>query len=101
VLQYAHIAIDAADTPFVRGTPFKVIEIALDHLAYGWDAEQIQRQHPQLTLGQIHAALSYYFDHQAALDREIDRRLETVDDLQARIADRALAARLRALRRSR
>ena len=28
---------------------------------------------PHLTLGQVHAALVYYFDHQKAIDREIAR----------------------------
>ena len=49
----------------------KVIEIALDHIAYGWSAEEIHAQHSSLSLNQIYAALGYYYDHQADFDREI------------------------------
>jgi uncharacterized protein (DUF433 family) len=62
----------------LTGTRIKVVEIALDHLAYGWDAAEIQRQFPQLSLGQIHSALAYYCDHKAEMDAEIQRRREAV-----------------------
>ena len=45
-------------------------------IAYGWSAEELYFQHPYLTLGQIYSALAYYADHQAALERDIENRLE-------------------------
>jgi len=42
----------------LTGTRTKVVELVLDHLAHHWDAEQIQREHPHLSLGQIHSALA-------------------------------------------
>jgi uncharacterized protein (DUF433 family) len=78
---YAHIEIDARGTALVAGTRTKVLEVALDHLAHHWDAEEIRRQHPYLSLGQIHSALAYYFDHREALDREIAAQVENVDRL--------------------
>jgi len=36
----------------------------LDKIAYGWSPEEIQYQHPQLTLGQVYSALAYYADRQ-------------------------------------
>jgi hypothetical protein len=35
----------------------------LDKLAYGWSPEEIHFQHPALSLAQIHAALSYYYEN--------------------------------------
>ena len=57
-------------------TNLKVIELALDHLAYGWSAETLHEQFPHLSLAQIHAALSYYHDHKSELDAEMQQRLE-------------------------
>jgi len=51
----------------------KVVELVLDSQAYGWSPEELQFQHPYLTLGQIHSALAYYWDHQETLDQHIDR----------------------------
>jgi uncharacterized protein (DUF433 family) len=59
-IAYPHIEISADGVPMLSGTRIKVIEIALDHLTHHWDAEEIQRQHPHLSLGQIHSALAYY-----------------------------------------
>jgi hypothetical protein len=50
---------------------------------------------PYLTLGQIHSALAYYWDHQESLDEEIERRLKAVDQLQAQAAPVPLIERLK------
>jgi hypothetical protein len=50
----------------------------MDHLAHGWSADEIARQHPYLSLGEVHAALGYYFDHQAEIDAEIEAEWQQV-----------------------
>src|SRR5690348_12735361 len=95
-LAYAHIALSPEGVPYIAGTRIKVEEVVLDHLAYRWDAEEIQRQHPSLTLGQIHSALAYYYDHQEALDREIDNGLREVAQLRASLAPSPIRLKLRA-----
>lgn len=55
----------------------------LDHLAYGHSPEEIHLQHPHLSLAQVHAAFTYYFDHQARLDAEIERRHRQAETLRA------------------
>jgi len=72
-LAYAHIELREG-VPYVAGTRTKVIQIALDLLAHGWDADEIHLQHPHLSLGQIHSALAYYYDHREELDRDIEVR---------------------------
>jgi uncharacterized protein (DUF433 family) len=76
---YEHIILDDDGIARIAGTTMKVIELVTAQLAYGWSPEELRFQFPSLTLGQIHSALAYYWDHQAALDREIARRLATVD----------------------
>ena len=80
---YPHIEINAGGVPLVAGTTTKVVEIVLDHLAHHWDAEEIQRQHPHLSLAQIYSALAYYHDHQAEVDQDIADRLSKVDQIAA------------------
>ena len=61
-LAYAHIEMNAEGQAVIAGTRIKVRMIALDRIAYGWDAEEIQQQHPDLSLGQIHSAPAYDHD---------------------------------------
>ena len=95
-LAYAHIALSPEGVPYIAGTRTKVEEVILDHLAYHWDAEEIHRQHPDLTLGQIHSALAYYYDHQEELDREIDNGLREVAQIRASLGTSPIRLKLRA-----
>jgi uncharacterized protein (DUF433 family) len=95
-VSYQHIEQRQNGKLYVAGTPFKVRQIALDHVAYGWDAIQIQREHPQLTLGQIHATLGYYYDHKQELDREIEEGLALAEELRAKQGESSLVAKARA-----
>jgi uncharacterized protein (DUF433 family) len=81
---YGHIELTSAGVPVIAGTSVKVVEIAIERLAHHWDADELHRQHPHLTLGQIHAALAYYYDHRDELDEDIDRRLGRIREIQNR-----------------
>jgi hypothetical protein len=70
--------------------------LTLDSKAYGWSPEELHFQHPYLTLGQIHSALAYYWDHQEELDQDIARRLQFVEQVQQATLPTPLAARLKA-----
>ena len=50
-VEYVHITIGPDDVPMLTGTRIKVVEIVLAHLAYGWDARDICREFPHLTIG--------------------------------------------------
>lgn len=76
-----HIEIDDRGVAWITDANTKVIEVVLDRVAYGWSPEEIHFQHPTLSLAQIHAALTYYYDHQAELDAEIVRQLKEVEAL--------------------
>jgi uncharacterized protein (DUF433 family) len=78
----SHIEINSQGVPYLAGTQTKVIEVALDRLAHHWDADEIQRQHPHLSLGQIYSALAYYYDHQPEMDREVDEHLQRVETIR-------------------
>jgi uncharacterized protein (DUF433 family) len=80
---YAQIEINEEGQAVIAETRIKVRMIALDRMAHGWDAEEIQRHHPDLTLGQIHSALAYDFDHQEEMDRDIAARHARVEEWRA------------------
>jgi uncharacterized protein (DUF433 family) len=92
-----HIRLDERGVAWVDDTRSKVIEVAMDHLAHGWSAEEIHRQHPHLSLAQTHAALAFYYDHQAEFDAEIAESLDRADKAAAERADSPGRRRLRAL----
>ena len=80
---YRHVALDEKNVPFITGTTMKVVELVLDANAYGWSPEELHFQHPHLTMGQIYSALAYYWDHQEEVERDIERRLRTVEKIEA------------------
>lgn len=95
-VRYQHVILNEAQVPIIAGTNMKVVELVLEKVAYGWSPEELHFQHPYLTLGQIHSALAYYWDHQEELDQDIERRLEFVDGVQHSMARSPLVARLKA-----
>lgn len=93
---YEHVVVDESGVPLIEGTTMKVVELVLEMHAYGWSPDELQFQHPYLTLGQIHSALAYYWDHKDELDRDIERRLELVEQIRRDVGPSQLVARLKA-----
>jgi uncharacterized protein (DUF433 family) len=80
VITYPHIVKENGKPARLENHPrVRVGQIVMDYLAYGWSADEIHRQHPHLTLAEVHAAMGYYYDNQAEIDAEIAAELEEVD----------------------
>ncbi|MCX7013272.1 MAG: DUF433 domain-containing protein [Candidatus Sumerlaeota bacterium] len=94
---YEHIAIREDGSPIIKGTTTKVVELIVEKMAYGWSPEEMHFQHPYLSLGQIHSALAYYWDHAEEMDRQIERDSQRVEELRQRAPDSPLLQRLRSL----
>jgi uncharacterized protein (DUF433 family) len=56
--------------PVIKATRFPVSSIVQNHRR-GLSVDEILREFPHLTPAQVYDALSYYYDHQEAVDREI------------------------------
>jgi uncharacterized protein (DUF433 family) len=80
---------------WIEGSGTRVIQIAVDKYAHGWSTEEIQAQHPHLSLAQIHAALSYYYDHQEEMDAEIERLMREDERLRGEAGQSRAEQRLR------
>jgi hypothetical protein len=78
-----------------------VREIVLDKTAWGLTPDQMHEQHPHLSLAQIHTALAYYYENQAAMDDEIQRDYEEAVKLQEELSDPEFRQRLQSLKISR
>jgi uncharacterized protein (DUF433 family) len=93
----AHIYLDERGVAWIDDTNVKVVEVVLDKRAYGWSPEEIHEQHPGLSLAQVHAALSYYYDNQHTIDAYIEQQRKWVESLAAQAGDSPVRQRLRAL----
>ena len=83
--------LDSRGIAWIAGTKVKVIEVVLDKIANGSSPEEIHFQHPNLSLAQIHGALTYYFR----------RGLDGSDRLASHLSDAEYRRKLGKLKRSR
>lgn len=79
---YEHITLNDAGVAYIKGTTTKVIQVVLDYKAHGWSPEEIHYNHPYLSMGQIHSAFGYYWDHLTQLDQEIRDNYEEYKQLR-------------------
>lgn len=91
---YEHIVIDQGGVPVIAGTRTKVLQLVVDMMAHGSSPEELRFQYPHLSLGQIHSALAYYWDHKEEIDADIERRFERVERWRREAGPSKLVARL-------
>ena len=94
--EYKYIELDEQQVPYIAGTTMKVVELVEAQRAYGWSPEEIHLQHRYLSMGQIHSALAYYWDHQQILDADLERRFQYAETLRQAAGESPLAKKLRA-----
>ncbi len=95
---YPHIEKTSNDDParLKRVPRVRVAQIVMDYLAYGWSVEEMNRQHPYLTLGELHAAMAYYFDHQEEIEGEIRAEWSEAEEAKVTASPSPFAVRMRA-----
>jgi uncharacterized protein (DUF433 family) len=70
--------------PRLAGHRIRVQDVAVWYSRQGLTPHAIVERYPQLSLAQVHAALSYYYDHQGDIDRDIDEDERAYQELAAR-----------------
>lgn len=93
---YEHIVLDEQGVSWIKGANTKVVELVAEVRAHGWSPEEVAYQHPHLTLGQVHSALAYYWDHREEVEEDLRRRQALVEEIKAQAGDHPLVAKLRA-----
>ena len=69
--------------PRIAGTRIKVQHVAIWHERMGMTPRQIVDDYPHLTLAEVHAALTYYFDHREQIETDIREGEAFADNLRA------------------
>ena len=67
--------------PIIKGRAVTVSDLVARHLSWGTSPEELAANF-KLTLGQVHAALAYYYMHKAEIDEEMHRDQEKADRLK-------------------
>ena len=91
---YPHIEVRNNGKAYVEGTGFKVRILVEEYLG-GMRPEDMEREHPPLTMSQIHAALTYYYDHKQKFDEEIEDLDQVEKRLQSQFENSPAAEKLR------
>jgi uncharacterized protein (DUF433 family) len=94
------IEVDHEGVAWIGGTKVKVTEVVLDKIAHGWSPEETHLEHSNLSLVQVYAALTYYYENQTRLATQIRDRLEAVEKLAPSVSDADFRRKLLDLNRS-
>jgi uncharacterized protein (DUF433 family) len=95
------IELDEQGRAWIKDANTKVIEVAAEYVATGWDVAEMHEQHPHLSFAELHAAMSYYFAHQAEFDAELERQKLEYERLWAESQKDPFVQKLRALKQAR
>jgi len=95
---YEHIVLDEHGIAWIAEANTKVVELVAGTRAHGWSPEELAYQHPHLTLGQVHSALAYYWDHRDEIEMDLRRRRALVEEIRSEVGEHPLIAKLHAQR---
>ncbi|MCH8044434.1 MAG: DUF433 domain-containing protein [Planctomycetes bacterium] len=93
---YPHLSVENG-TARVAGTRYTVLHLAAEHYHYGWTAEELLRQHPDLRPEEVYAALTYFYDH---FDRLVDEMKATADEARKQAGAATTFSRAELLQRT-
>ena len=93
---YKHVGLDDEGVPYIQDSTIKIVELVAEHIGWEWGAAELHRQHPHITLSQIHSALAYYHDHKDEIEADIDRRMKLADKIFEELGPSPLSAKIKA-----
>ncbi len=77
----------------MRGTDIKVSQIASESERSGMTPDEIVEAHPHLTLAQVFAALSFFHDNRARIQKEWQEAAALIAELQRTFPSASTAGR--------
>jgi uncharacterized protein (DUF433 family) len=80
-----YVVLNEKGRAVVRGTRSKVTMIARDHIDGGMSPQEVHEAYPHLSLAAIHAALSYFYDHQAELQDQMLESSREAEQIRRRV----------------
>ena len=85
---------DGQPRAFIAGTRVRVQDVYVDSEIHGKSPDEIVASLPHLSLAQVHAALSYYFDHRQDILDEVREDERLVAEARAAIGPGPLERKL-------
>jgi uncharacterized protein (DUF433 family) len=82
---------------YVLGTRVRVLDVYALSEIQGLSPDDIAAAMPHLTLGQVHAALGYYFDHREEVVQQFQQEHARAQQYRDSLGPGPLAAKLQAL----
>ena len=76
---YPHLTTTPTGEVRIGRTRYSVLHLAGEHYHYGWSADELQRQHPDLRPEEVYAALTYFYDHFDALTAALDEQQQAAE----------------------
>lgn len=83
---YPHLTHDADGTARVGTSRYKVQHLAAEHYYYGWTAEELLRQHPDLRPEEVYVSLAYFYDHYDEMTAQLSQASDQVSTAAAKSA---------------
>lgn len=68
--------------PRIAGTRIRVQDLVVWSERMGLSADEIVSRYPELTLADVYAGLAYYHDHREAIDADMKRGRELVEEMR-------------------
>ncbi|MBN2001385.1 DUF433 domain-containing protein [candidate division KSB1 bacterium] len=72
--------------PTIADSGIRVLDIAIEYQYKGYTIDQIIDYHPHLKLEHIHDALSFYYENQEQIDRQIREQLLYVEQIKKELS---------------
>jgi uncharacterized protein (DUF433 family) len=76
--------------PRLAGSRIRVQDVAAWYEVLGLSPDEIVAEHPGLSLGAVHAALAYYYDHRDAIHRDFREGETLAAELRGRMPSKLL-----------
>jgi uncharacterized protein (DUF433 family) len=68
--------------PCIAGTRIRVQDVYVWHELQGQSADEIVSRFPQLTMADVYAALSHYWDHRDEMQRQMHEETDFVEQMK-------------------
>ena|SRR5438552_14735918 len=69
-------------TPCIAGSRIRVQDVYVWHELQGLSADEIVSRFPHLTMADVYAALSYYWDHREEIQRQMQEETDFVEQMK-------------------
>lgn len=80
--------------PRIAGTRIRVQDVYVWHELQGKHADEIIAEYPQLTVADVHAALAYFWDNRAEIEKQMKSEENFVAEVRAKLGPGPLDLKL-------